>query len=90
MATTLTLLAGLRTAIGTSCFFLPSLSTSLLFYPLPSSALLSVRLFGCRDAVLGALLWTAKTPEARRTIVLAGAAVDAMDVIAVCSPSCFV
>jgi len=41
-----------------------------------------VRLWGCRDALLATLLYTAKTPDARRRAVLAGAAVDILDMVA--------
>lgn len=75
-------LAALRMGIGSASFFLPSLTTTALFYPVPAGYLLAVRLFGCRDLLFGTLLWTAKTPEARRRAVLAGAAVDALDVVA--------
>jgi hypothetical protein len=77
------LLAGLRAFIGTSSFLLPNLTTQALFYPVPAGSLLAVRLFGARDAVLASLLWTAKTPEARRRAVLAGVAADTLDVVAV-------
>lgn len=82
MALPLRALSVLRIGIGSASFPLPSLTTTALFYPLSASSLLAVRLFGCRDPILGTLLWTAKTPEARRRAVLAGAAVDALDVVA--------
>jgi hypothetical protein len=82
MAFALQALAALRIGVGSASFLLPSLTTNVLFYHLPASSLLSVRLFGCRDLLLGVLLWTAKTPEARRRAVMAGAAVDALDVVA--------
>jgi len=83
MALPLRALASLRIFIGTSSFLLPQLTTTALFYSIPAGSLLAVRLFGCRDVLLGTLLWTAKTPEARRRAVLAGAAVDALDIVAV-------
>lgn len=75
-------LAALRMGVGTACFVAPSFTCSTLFYNLPAHSLLAVRLFGGRDALLGALLWTAKTPEARRRAMLAGIAVDVLDVAA--------
>jgi hypothetical protein len=82
MALPLRALAGIRLLIGTSSFLLPGLTTTTFFYSVPAGSLLAVRLFGCREALLGALLWTAKTPEARRRALLAGAAVDVLDVAA--------
>ena len=82
MALPLQALAALRIGIGSASFFLPGLTTTALFYPVPAGSLLAVRLFGCRDLLLGTLLWTAKTPEARRRAVMAGAAVDALDIAA--------
>jgi len=83
MALPLQALSLLRLFIGTSSFLLPSLTTTTLLYPVTNTSLLAVRLFGCRDALLGTLLWTANTPEAKRRAVLAGAAVDALDIVAV-------
>jgi hypothetical protein len=40
------------------------------------------RLFGSRDAVLGAALLMAKSPEAKRQILRAGVVVDALDLAA--------
>jgi hypothetical protein len=77
MALPLKALGALRTGIGSASFLLPNLTMTALFYPVPAGSLLAVRLFGCRDFLLGTLLWTAKTPEARRRAVLAGVAVDA-------------
>ena len=77
MALALKALAGLRIGIGSASFLLPNLTTAALFYPVPAGSLLAVRLFGCRDLLLGTLLWTAKSPEARRRALLAGVAVDA-------------
>jgi len=51
-------------------------------FSIPNTSLLAVRLFACRDAVLGLLLHTAKTPEARRRALMAGIAVDALDLTA--------
>ena len=84
MASTLplTLLSTLRIGVGSVSFLLPSFTCSTLFYPVPATSLLAVRLFGCRDLALGVLLATAKSPEARRRAVLAGVAVDALDVVA--------
>jgi hypothetical protein len=84
MASTLplTLLSTLRIGVGSASFLLPSFTCSALFYPVPATSLLAVRLFGCRDLALGVLLATAKSPEARRRAVLAGVAVDALDVVA--------
>lgn len=76
MALPLKALGALRMGIGSASFLLPNLTTTALFYPVPAGSLLAVRLFGCRDLLLGTLLWTAKTPEARRRAVLAGVAVD--------------
>jgi hypothetical protein len=78
----LTLLSVARLGVGTAGFLFPSLTTNTLFYPTPTTSLLNVRLWGCRDALLAALLYTAKSPEARRRAVLAGAAVDALDLVA--------
>jgi len=71
MASTLplTLLSTLRLAVGTSCFVLPSFTCSTLFYTLPAHSLLAVRMVGCRDAALGALLYSARSAEARRYVV---------------------
>jgi len=78
----LSLLSLARLGIGTAAFLFPSLASSTLFYPQPTSSLLNVRLWGCRDALLATLLYTAKTPDARRRAVLAGAAVDILDMVA--------
>ncbi|KAE9368657.1 hypothetical protein N431DRAFT_486141 [Stipitochalara longipes BDJ] len=80
----LQLLAVGRIGVGTSAFLFPSLTTNLLFFPQPSSSpgsLFNVRAWGSRDALLGALLLTAKTPEARKRALIAGAVVDGLDVV---------
>ncbi|KAH8813216.1 hypothetical protein F5884DRAFT_787753 [Xylogone sp. PMI_703] len=84
-ATTLlpvTLLSTLRIAVGSASFLVPGFTCQTLMFAIPNSSLLAVRLFGCRDAILGLLLHTAKTPEARRRALLAGIAVDALDITA--------
>jgi hypothetical protein len=118
MALALKGLAFLRMGVGSASFLLPNLTCTALFYPVPAGSLLAVRLFGCRDVLIGkskfscrlswlrslalfkycsnllryamltllfetgTLLATAKTPEARRRAVLAGAAVDVLDIVA--------
>ncbi|RFU34376.1 hypothetical protein B7463_g2015, partial [Scytalidium lignicola] len=77
-----TLLSTLRIGVGSSSFLLPGFTCQSLMFAIPNSSLLAVRLFGCRDAILGLLLHTAKTPEARRRALLAGIAVDALDITA--------
>ena len=76
------LLSLARLGVGTAAFLFPSLTTSTLFYPQPASSLLNTRLWGSRDAALAAMLYTAKTPDARRRAVIAGALVDVLDVVA--------
>ena len=71
-----------RLGVGSAAFLFPSLTSATLFYPQPASSLLNVRLWGCRDALLATLLFTAKSPEARKRAVLVGAAVDALDLVA--------
>jgi hypothetical protein len=66
----LTILSLARIGVGTSAFLFPSLTTSLFH----------TRAWGSRDALLGVLLYTAKTPEARRRALMVGAAVDVLDV----------
>lgn len=78
----LSLLAAARLGIGTAAFLFPSLTTSLLFSPQQTTSLFHTRAWGSRDALLGALLLTAKSPEARRRALLAGVAVDLADVLA--------
>jgi len=80
----LQLLALGRIGVGTSAFLLPTLTTNLLFFPQPLSSpgsLFNVRAWGSRDALLGALLLTAKTPEARKRALIAGVVVDGLDVV---------
>lgn len=44
-------------------------------------ALLTTRMFGIRDAVLGGLLYTADNPAAVRRALIAGAVVDGIDAL---------
>jgi hypothetical protein len=79
----LTVLSAARLGIGTSAFLFPSITTNLLFFPQPTSSpgsLFNVRAWGSRDALLACLLYTAKTPEAAKRAVIAGAVVDALDI----------
>jgi hypothetical protein len=76
----LTILSLARIGVGTSAFLFPSLTTNLLFSPQPQTSLFHTRAWGSRDALLGVLLYTAKTPEARRRALMVGAAVDVLDV----------
>lgn len=77
----LSLLAVGRIGIGTTAFLFPQLTTTLLFSPQPTTSLFHTRAWGSRDALLGLLLFTAKTPEARRRAVVVGAVVDGLDVV---------
>lgn len=75
-----TLLSTLRIAVGTASFLLPGFTSQMFMFSIPDTSLLAVRLWASRDALLGVLLLTAKTPEARRRALMAGIAVDALDI----------
>ncbi|KAH6954242.1 hypothetical protein DER45DRAFT_570090 [Fusarium avenaceum] len=49
-----------RVAIGGACFFAPQLTCSLHNYHVPAPYLLFVRMMGAREAINGALLYTAR------------------------------
>jgi hypothetical protein len=76
-------LAGLRTGVGISCLLAPATVLRLCQLAAPSSAALSLRLGGVRDIVIGGLLWTADGKSALRRALIAGAVVDAMDVLCI-------
>jgi len=78
----LSIIAVSRMAIGVSCFVLPAFTCASFFYPIPPGSNLAIRMVGSRDFFIGALLYAAKSPEARRNAVLIGAAVDALDAAA--------
>jgi hypothetical protein len=81
MSTLITLLSTLRIATGSLSLLLPSTTLSLFQMSNPGSALVGMRLFGVRDAILGGLLWTADSPAAIRRALIAGAVVDGIDVL---------
>ncbi|KAH7245127.1 hypothetical protein BKA59DRAFT_169492 [Fusarium tricinctum] len=49
-----------RVAVGGACFFAPQLTCSLHDYHVPAPYLLFVRMIGAREAINGALLYTAR------------------------------
>lgn len=49
-----------RVAVGGACFFAPQLTCSLHHYHVPAPYLLFVRMMGAREAINGALLYTAR------------------------------
>ncbi|KIL93747.1 hypothetical protein FAVG1_02308 [Fusarium avenaceum] len=49
-----------RVVVGGACFFAPQLTCSLHHYHVPSPYLLFVRMMGAREAINGALLYTAR------------------------------
>jgi hypothetical protein len=81
----ITFLSTARIGFGTLSFLAPSSTLSLFRVspvPVPGSAILATRMFGIRDAVLGALLYTADNPAAVRRALIAGAVVDGIDAMA--------
>ncbi|KAL9626996.1 MAG: hypothetical protein Q9164_007735, partial [Protoblastenia rupestris] len=70
----------LRVTIGLSSLILPT-QTSRLFYVPPSDSSILARLFGSRELVLGLYLYLSRTDDSktRRTALLLGIAVDAID-----------
>lgn len=55
----------------------------MIAMPINSSAILPLRLFGVREAVLAAALWTANSKELTQQALIAVAVVDAIDVLSV-------
>ncbi|ERF68311.1 hypothetical protein EPUS_02767 [Endocarpon pusillum Z07020] len=82
MSFPVTTLSLLRTAVGLSSLILPA-QTSRLFYIPPSDSSILARLFGSRDLVLGLYLYLSRTDDSktRRTALLLGMTVDAIDVL---------
>jgi hypothetical protein len=77
----ITILSSLRMGFGFFSLLAPSTTLSLFQMPVHSSALVTTRLFGVRDAVLGGLLWTADSPAAVRRALIAGVIVDGIDAL---------
>ena len=79
----ITLLSALRMTVGVVGFLGPSQTAQLLGHPAPTSSIISNRLWASRDAVLGALLYSASSDESIRGALLAGMATDTLDIVAV-------
>lgn len=80
----ITFLATARLAFGSLSLVAPSPTLSLFrvsAQPVPGPAILMTRMFGTRDAVLGAMLHTADNPAAVRRALIAGAVADGLDVL---------
>jgi hypothetical protein len=78
----LKILATARLVVGASSWLLPyHASRVFALLTLPPQTTIAMRLFGVRDAMLGALLLTAGTEAERSRIVLAGLVVDGIDVL---------
>jgi hypothetical protein len=71
-----------KIAFGALSLLLPSTVLSLFRLspvPAPTSTITITRMFGIRDAVLGALLYTADSPAAIRRALIAGMVADGVD-----------
>ena len=79
----ISLLSALRITVGVVSILLPSYIAQLMDYSAPTSSILSNGLWASRDAVLGAILYSASVDESIRGALLAGVAADVLDVVAV-------
>ena len=83
LSTSLKLVAGARTFVGLSSWLLPyHASKFFVFLTLPPQSTILMRLFGARELALAGLLVAAGTEAERTRVVVAGLAVDSMDLLA--------
>lgn len=81
LSTSVLAIMSVRSVIGIASLLVPHITTTFFQIPLSTSSTIVLRLFGSRDLGLVALVWMAKSEEARRTALLIGILVDSIDVL---------